>query len=217
MKLITEDSRFQKIAGYVKKATGHYDSGHDWMHIERVVRTSLFILEREKGADYDAVVLGALMHDVGDRKFSSGDHKPEMELVMKESGFSAEIVNKVLDINVNISFSSGNNAAEKSPELMIVQDADRLDAIGAIGIARAFSYGGFKNRPFYDPDHSLIPAGDMEAYKAVISPTINHFYEKLLLLREMMNTRTGRELAEERHRFMEQFLEQFYREWHMRE
>lgn len=215
MNPIDNDSRYREVVKYVKSSLKGFDSGHDWLHIERVINTSVYIYEREEGASYEAVVLGALLHDVGDRKFTDKDVKPEIRALLESLKTDPDIINKVIDINSCISFSASDRVFRKSQELIIVQDADRLDAMGAIGIARAFNYGGFRNRPIYDTDYKPLPTGDMKAYKASCSPTINHFYEKLLLLKGMMNTATGKGLAEERHKFMEKYLEQFYREWNL--
>ena len=215
MDVLENDKRFSKVMAFVKGSLKGYDSGHDWMHIDRVVRTSIYIYEREHEACLGAVILGALLHDVGDRKFADHDAKPEIRALLASLDIDASIADIVMDINSNISFSESDRKRDKSNELRIVQDADRLDAIGAIGIARAFNYGGFKNRSIYDPGYGHLKAGDMEAYRGSCSPTINHFYEKLLLLKDMMNTNTGKALAEDRHRFMELFLEQFYMEWNL--
>jgi uncharacterized protein len=213
MNVFEDNKRLVNVAEYVKKEICSYDSGHDWHHINRVLKTSLYICKQENRGDISTITLGALMHDIGDRKFGTGDKQDEIRFFLEEQGFEKHIIDSVIDINANISFSSGDKNAGKTIELMIVQDADRLDAIGAIGIARAFNYGGFKNRAIYDPDYEALSVGDMNAYRKSTSPTINHFYEKLLLLKDMMNTAAGRKLAEERHRFMEMFLKEFYKEW----
>jgi len=213
MNVFEGDKRLNRIADYVKKEICGYDSGHDWYHIIRVLNTSMYIHNNEHIGDITTIAMGALMHDIGDRKFGVGEKHDEIEAVLSEAGFEKPVIDAVIEINKNISFSSSDKKIEKSDELMIVQDADRLDAIGAIGIARAFNYGGFKNRVIYDPDYEPLAVGDMNAYRKSTSPTINHFYEKLLLLKDMMNTSTGRKLAEERHDFMELFLRQFYKEW----
>ena len=161
--------------------------------------------------------LGALLHDIADSKFHNGDETigPKVAGEFLESiQVEDDIIKHVINIIKHISFAGGNQVETfTSPELAIVQDADRLDAIGAIGIARAFNYGGYKNRALYDPD--IKPRLDMTKteYKVSTAPTINHFYEKLLLLKNTMNTTTGKRLAAERHQFMEHFLAQFYAEW----
>jgi uncharacterized protein len=201
---------------FVKQQLANAEGGHDWFHIERVYRNSLLIAQTE---DCDEVIvkLGALLHDIADSKFHNNDEsigpKTARAFLEGESADEATIVH-VLNIIENISFKGGNFEKKfQSKELEIVQDADRLDAIGAIGIARTFNYGGFKNRSLYDP--SIAPNLHMtkEEYKSSEAPTLNHFYEKLLLLKDKMNTETGKQIAQERHRFMEVFLSQFYAEW----
>lgn len=201
---------------YVRQQLQNAEGGHDWFHIERVYKNALLIAQSES-CNLTVVKLGALLHDIADSKFHNGDETvgPKVArafLTTQEA--SEELIAQVLFIIENISFKGGNFArTQTSKELQIVQDADRLDAIGAIGIARCFNYGGFKNRPLYDP--SIAPNLHMtkEEYKANTAPTLNHFYEKLLLLKDQMNTPTGKQIAQERHQFMEQFLAQFYAEW----
>ncbi|MFT4850679.1 MAG: hypothetical protein ACI83B_003238 [Sediminicola sp.] len=201
---------------FVKKELHDAEGGHDWFHIERVYKNSLLIAS-EENVDLTIVSLGALLHDIADSKFHGGDETvgPKIARAFLETqNTSEEIIVHVIKIIENISFKGGNKSQKfKSKELAVVQDADRLDALGAIGIARTFNYGGFKNRAMYDPEIkpnlNMTPA----KYKASKAPTINHFYEKLLLLKDLMNTRTGTRIAEERHLFMENFLAQFYAEW----
>lgn len=201
---------------FVAKTLENAEGGHDWFHIQRVYNNSLLIARGEE-VDKFIVELGALLHDIADSKFHKGDETVGPKVAgdfLKEQKVSEEVIDHVVKIIENISFKGGNEARKfNSRELDIVQDADRLDALGAIGIARTFNYGGFKGRPLYDP--KIKPNLNMSKaeYKASNAPTINHFYEKLLLLKDRMNTETGRRLAEERHRFMELFLEQFYKEW----
>lgn len=201
---------------FVKQQLADAEGGHDWFHIERVYRNSLLIAQTE---DCDEVIvkLGALLHDIADSKFHDGDEsigpKTARAFLEGESVDEATIAH-VLNIIENISFKGGNFEKKfHSKELEIVQDADRLDAIGAIGIARTFNYGGFKNRPLYDPAIAPNLRMTKEEYKSSEAPTLNHFYEKLLLLKDKMNTETGKQIAQERHRFMETFLSQFYAEW----
>ena len=201
---------------FVKATLANAEGGHDWFHIERVYNNAMHIAKGEL-VDELVVALGALLHDIADSKFFNGDETvaPKMatEFLISQNCDSA-IIEHVVQIIKNISFKGGNKAQEfTSPELEVVQDADRLDAIGAIGIARTFNYGGFKNRKLYDPE--IKPQLDMtvDEYKKSTAPTINHFYEKLLLLKDRMNTKTGKKIAEKRHAYMESFLEQFYREW----
>lgn len=201
---------------FVKEQLKNAESGHDWFHIERVYKNSLLIA-RDEVCNLEIVKLGALLHDIADSKFHNGDETvgPIVTRTFLESqNASEETINHVINIIENISFKGGNFEKKfNSIELEIVQDADRLDAIGAIGIARTFNYGGFKNRQLFNP--AIPPKLNMtkEEYKNSDAPTINHFYEKLLLLKDKMNTKTGKELAIERHLFMEKFLSQFYAEW----
>ncbi len=201
---------------FVRKQLQNAEGGHDWFHIERVYKNAIAISENEK-CNTMIVQLGALLHDIADSKFHNGDESigPKIARTFLESEkVDAETINQVINIIENISFKGGNFEKKfSSIELEIVQDADRLDAIGAIGIARTFNYGGFKNRPLYNP---AIPPNlqmNKEEYKNSEAPTINHFYEKLLLLKDKMNTETGKKMAQERHHFMETFLSQFYAEW----
>lgn len=201
---------------FVKETLKNAEGGHDWFHIERVLNNAKLIAKTEDADDF-IVQLGALLHDIADSKFHNGDESigPKIAAEFLESQqVSTEVIDHVVKIIQNISFKGGNIEQKfHSAELDIVQDADRLDAIGAIGIARTFNYGGFKNRAIYDPE--IEPKLNMtkEQYKASNAPTINHFYEKLLLLKDRMNTKTGAEIAQKRHEFMEQFLDQFYAEW----
>ena len=201
---------------FVRNQLQNAEGGHDWFHIERVYKNAIAISENEK-CNKTIVQLGALLHDIADSKFHNGDESigPKIARTFLESEkVDAETINHVINIIENISFKGGNFEKKfNSIELEIVQDADRLDAIGAIGIARTFNYGGFKNRPLYDPAVSPNLHMSKEEYKNSEAPTINHFYEKLLLLKDKMNTETGKKIAQQRHRFMETFLSQFYAEW----
>lgn len=201
---------------FVKQQLTGAEGGHDWFHIERVYRNSLLLAQTET-CDEIVVKLGALLHDIADSKFHNGDETigPKVARTFLESqNVDETIIVHVLNIIENISFKGGNFEKKfHSKELEIVQDADRLDAIGAIGIARTFNYGGFKNRPLYNPNIAPNLHMSKEEYKASEAPTINHFYEKLLLLKDKMNTETGKQIALERHHFMEIFLSQFYAEW----
>jgi uncharacterized protein len=206
----------QKTIIFVKQKLENAESGHDWFHIERVYKNALLIAKNENCSQI-VVELGALLHDIADSKFHDGDETigPKTARNFLESeNVDEEIIKEVVFIIENISFKGGNfDKKTATIELEIVQDADRLDAIGAIGIARTFNYGGFKNRQIYNPE--ILPNLKMnkEEYKNSDSPTINHFYEKLLLLKDKMNTETGKKIAQKRHEFMETFLEQFYDEW----
>jgi uncharacterized protein len=201
---------------FVKQQLENAEGGHDWFHIERVYNNALSIVEKEKG-DVMVVKLAALLHDIADSKFHQGDDSigPRIAREFLESQkVDGKTIVHVVHIIENISYKGGAvNSTFHSLELDIVQDADRLDAIGAIGIARTFNYGGFKNRPLYNP--VIAPKMNMtpQEYKNSTAPTLNHFYEKLLLLKDLMNTETGKQMAQKRHRFMETFLSQFYREW----
>ena len=206
----------QDTIEFVKETLKGAEGGHDYFHVERVYKNALLIAKTEK-VDEFIVALGALLHDIADSKFYNGDETvgPKKARVFLESqNVSEEIIVHVEKIIQNISFKGGNFEQKfTSPELEVIQDADRLDAIGAIGIARCFNYGGYKNRELYNP--SILPNLNMtkEEYKKSTAPTINHFYEKLLLLKDKMNTATGKSIAAKRHEFMEQFLQQFYNEW----
>ena len=211
---------------FVKKTLEGAEGGHDWFHIERVYNNTM-LLAKDEAVDQLIVALGALLHDIADAKFYNGDETvgPRMATEFLESiEVDAEIIDHVVKIINNISFKSSLNADGAtvakpftSLELQVVQDADRLDAIGAIGIARAFNYGGFKNREMYNPE--ILPNVKMtkEEYKKSTAPTLNHFYEKLLLLKDKMNTETGIKLAAQRHLYMVAFLDQFYNEWNGKE
>ena len=203
---------------FVKKELKNAEGGHDWFHIERVYKNTILISKDEK-VDTFIVSLGALLHDIADPKFYNGDEtigpKIAAEFLKKEN-VNSKTITHVINIIKYISFKNSLSKTSKkftSKELEVVQDADRLDAIGAIGIARCFNYGGFKNRTLYNPE--ILPNLEMtkEQYKKSDAPTINHFYEKLLLLKDKMNTKTGKKIALERHQYMEQFLTQFYNEW----
>ena len=201
---------------FVRKTLKEAEGGHDWFHIQRVLNNTKKIASGED-VDLFTVELGALLHDIADSKFHNGDEtlgpRVAREFLEKQE-VEESVIEHVENIIKSISFKGGNEAQTfSSPELEVVQDADRLDALGAIGIARTFNYGGFKGRPLYDP--SIAPNLNMtkEEYKASSAPTVNHFYEKLFLLKDRMNTSTGKKLAEKRHQFMEDFLEQFYEEW----
>ncbi|HCE53534.1 MAG TPA: phosphohydrolase [Lutibacter sp.] len=201
---------------FVKNALKNAEGGHDWFHILRVWNNAKLISKNEN-VDGFVVELGALLHDIADSKFHNGDETigPKIAREFLESQQVDEsIIVHIENIISNISFKGGNFEQQfNSPELEVIQDADRLDAIGAVGIARTFNYGGFKNRPLYNPEISPDLNQTKEAYKNSEAPTINHFYEKLLLLKDRMNTFTGRKIAANRHQYMEHFLNQFYDEW----
>ncbi|MFD0761916.1 HD domain-containing protein [Lutibacter aestuarii] len=205
-----------KTEEFVKQTLKNAEGGHDWFHILRVWNNAKLIAENEK-VDIFIVELGALLHDIADSKFHSGDETLGPKVArefLKKIAVSEEIILHIENIITNISYKGGNfKQTFTSPELAVIQDADRLDAIGAIGIARCFNYGGFKNRPLYNPQIQPKLNQTKEEYKNSEAPTINHFYEKLLLLKDKMNTASGKKIAEERHQYMEAFLQQFYSEW----
>ena len=192
------------------------EGGHDWFHILRVYNNAMLIAWSQT-CNLEIVALGALLHDIADSKFHDGDETVGPTVATKflqSHNVDPDMIAHVVNIIENISFKGGNFQKQfSSKELDIVQDADRLDALGAVGIARTFNYGGFKNRTLYDPKIAPNLAMSKEQYKNSESPTLNHFYEKLLLLSDKMNTETGKKLAESRHQYMETFLEQFYGEW----
>lgn len=208
----------QNTVAFVKEKLEGAEAGHDWFHIERVWKLSKKIAATEP-CNMEVVELSALLHDIADPKFHDGDETLALRIssdFLQNQNVSPEIIEQVLFIISNISFKNRGEAPAELPiELQIVQDADRLDAIGAIGVARTFNYGGFKNNLMYHPD--IPPALNMtkEEYKKSNGTTINHFHEKLLLLKDLMNTEKGKELAQERHDFMLLFLDQFSSEWNV--
>jgi uncharacterized protein len=209
----------QKTADHIKTEFSGDSSGHDWWHIYRVWKNAITLCEQEK-ADAFIVELAALLHDLDDWKFSeSGDETPLRAKAWLEScAVESAVADKVCEIIMHISYKGANVENKmKSLEGFIVQDADRLDAIGAIGIGRAFAYGGYKDRPMYDPESQPILHATFEQYKNSKSATINHFYEKLLLLKDMMNTNTAKRIAQHRHEVMLNFLDQFMNEWEGRD
>lgn len=201
---------------FVQETLKGAEAGHDWWHIQRVWNNTKLILETEQ-ADRLVCELTALLHDIADSKFHDWDENLGPRIAgefLVSIGVDSTVIKHIQNIILNMSFKASLGKVEfHSKELEIVQDADRLDAIGAIGIARAFNYGGFKNRELYNPHIPIQSAMDKEAYKNTKAPTINHFYEKLLLLKDKMNTATAKEIANQRHQYMEDFLQQFYAEW----
>ncbi len=215
----------EKTAQFVRRQLENAEGGHDWNHIERVRKVALHIAKAEQKGDLLVIELAALLHDIADAKFHNGDETigPKMAGEFLQSvNLPEDLTGHVIKIIEHISFRKRFAGGFDSIEFRIVQDADRLDAIGALGIARAFSYGGFKNRPLYDPGESgreSIPSGveshqETGSGKVASNHTIGHFYEKLLLISKLMNTETAKKLASERHEYMERFLEQFYKEWY---
>lgn len=215
---MNKDLIIQNTIQFVKETLKNAEGGHDWFHIQRVLNNAKLIAENES-VNIFIVSLGALLHDIADPKFHNGDEnigpKIAKEFLEKQK-IDKEIIQHIIHIINHISYkNSFTKTGEKftSKELEVLQDADRLDAIGAIGIARCFNYGGFKNRSLYNPEIAPNLTMTKEEYKNSSAPTINHFYEKLLLIKDQMNTVTGKKIAEKRHAYMEGFLKQFYEEW----
>lgn len=208
----------EETIAFVKETLHSAEGGHDWFHVQRVFNNTLLIAKDESVAIL-VVSLAALLHDIADPKFHNGDETVGPKLAkdfLDSLNVDVKISTHVIQIIKNMSFKNSldkNKVSFSSKELQVVQDADRLDAIGAIGIARAFNYGGFKNRGLYDPAIAPNLTMTKEVYKNSTAPTINHFYEKLLLLKDKMNTKTAKKIAERRHRFMLDYLEQFFKEW----
>ena len=211
-----QEKNIKETVQYVQSVLEDAEGGHDWWHIYRVWKMSLHIAAKEN-ANLFIVQLGALLHDIADSKFNDGDEELGPEKAKRfliELGLDSETINHIDAIIRNISFhKTFEDKKFDSLELRVIQDADRLDAIGAIGIARAFNYGGYKNFKLHDPNITPEKYLDKESYKKSDAPTINHFYEKLFLLKDMMNTETAKILAEERHAYMESFVDQFMNEW----
>lgn len=201
---------------FTKETLESAEGGHDWWHVYRVWKSAKTIAAGEQ-VDSLVVELGALLHDIADSKFHQGDESIGPKVArqfLQQLRIEESTIEQVENIIKHISFKGGNEKQLfHSKELDVVQDADRLDAMGAMGIARAFNYGGFKNRKIYDPSIKPNLHKTKEEYKNSQEPTINHFYEKLFLLKDRMNTKTGKLIAEQRHEFMHQYIEQFYAEW----
>lgn len=215
--MLTKDREIiQQIAEKVKRQFEGEGTGHDWWHIYRVWRMSKRIAEHYKEADKFIVELAALVHDMVDHKLmeNPSDGEKAIKRLLSEHHLNEEQINQVLQIVRHVSFKGARVEKKmESLEGQIVQDADRLDAIGAIGIARTFAYGGSRHHELYNPEIPVEPHEDFAAYKNSRAPSINHFYEKLLLLKDRLNTEVAGKIAEERHLFMEEFLERFYDEW----
>ncbi|MEN8117767.1 MAG: HD domain-containing protein [Bacteroidota bacterium] len=198
---------------FIQKYFEKDGSGHDWWHIFRVRNLALKIAKKE-GGNLFIIEMAALLHDLDDWKLNGDSNESKAEMWMKEQNIPAEVSRKILEIIEQVSFKgAGVETKAVTAEAKIVQDADRLDAIGAVGIARTFAYGGSKGRLMYHPDIKPEMHASFEDYKKTTAPTINHFYEKLLLLKDRLNTKTAKNMAETRHRFMENFLKQFFNEW----
>lgn len=205
----------EKTKDFVKEKLYGEGSGHDWFHIEMVYNLSKFIAEKEN-ADLFIVEMTSLLHDIDDWKFSNDTdtNTTTTENFLASISVPKNDINKIISIIKTMSFKGGVvDSTQNSIEGKVVQDSDRLDAIGAIGIARTFAYGGSKGRQIYDPSINPIEFTSLEQVKNAGNHTVNHFYEKLLKLKDLMNTNTAKEIAEKRHKFMENFLEEFYSEW----
>jgi len=213
---MNNETLIEQTVIFVKQTLAGAEGGHDWWHIYRVWQLSKLIAKTEN-VSMLVVELGALLHDIADSKFNNGDEEigsQKAREFLDSMTVESAVIEHVVQIILNISFKGGNESQKfSSAELDVLQDADRLDAMGAIGIARTFNYGGFKNRELYNPEIPPNLTMTKEEYKNSSAPTLNHFYEKLLLLKDRMNTTTARQMAEHRHEFMEQFLEEFYGEW----
>ncbi|MCU4156551.1 HD domain-containing protein [Carboxylicivirga sp. A043] len=209
-----KDQTLLEIEEWAQQKLSECEAGHDWWHIIRV-RNNAKLIHKKEGGDWNAILLAVILHDIADTKFF--DEVEALMLIeqkLNEKAIEQNTIDHVIKIIQNLSFSKQwSDSTFSSLELQIVQDADRLDAMGAIGIARAFSYGGHKGRDFYNPEISPQKYSNASEYRNSNSPTINHFYEKLLLLKDKMKTNTGKKMANERHRFMESYLEQFFNEW----
>jgi len=214
---MTNEELIQKTAEHVKELFTGEGSGHDWWHIYRVWNNAKMIAKGESGVDLTVVELGALLHDIADFKAHGGDEEIGGKTAaewLKSLGADENLIEQVKHIVDNISFKGAASENKiKSIEGKIVQDADRLDAIGAIGIGRTFAYGGHSGAVMYDPEDKFKAGMTKEEYKNNKGSTINHFYEKLLLLKDLMNTETAKKIAKDRHEYMEKFLEEFYAEW----
>jgi len=206
----------EKTKQFVKKTLQSDATGHDWFHIERVLHIALYIAKKEKQVNLLTVQLGALLHDIADWKFHNGNSTIGPKITrewLTSLSIDKKIIDEVCFIVEYISYKAGTNKKMQTKEGMIVQDADRLDALGAIGIARAFAYGGYKNREIYNPSIKINTQHNAKKYLRANGTTINHFYEKLLLLKDLMNTKPAKKIAEKREKFMKQFLNEFYKEW----
>lgn len=211
---MNEKEIVSKIKQEVYKLLKNEGTGHDFFHIERVVSNVRKIISHENCNEFYCILL-AYLHDVGDYKLHNGVDKTEVIIYKILSGLNLDnqMIEQIIQDIQNIGFQGGFNNSNRKIEVQIVQDADRLDALGAIGIARAFAYGGKKSRLLHDPHYKVQIIKNVDEYKNSDAPTIQHFYDKLLKLKDLMNTSTGKKLAEERHDFMIKYLDQFYKEW----
>lgn len=200
---------------FVKAELGKDSSGHDWHHIDRVRKNAHLIWSKEQKGDWFIIEMAALLHDIPDDKLNESEEAGWMKLdsFLQSIQLDSETASRIKGCIETVSYKGGRVIELESIEAKIVQDADRLDALGAIGIARTFAFGGKKGHPIYEPDLNVRGQMTMEEYRNGNSSSVNHFYEKLLKLKDKMNTEQAKQLAEERHKFMETFLEQFYSEW----
>lgn len=215
MVLLMKKEIIVRTESFVKEVLGEDSTGHDWYHIERVRKNALYIAEKENTGDRFIIEMAALLHDIPDEKLNETKEAGEKKLMDFLESFVLEknVQEKIIEIIGSISYKGGKKTELMSVEAKIVQDADRLDAIGAIGIGRTFAYGGKKGHLLFDPAIKVREEMTEKEYRTGKSSTIHHFYEKLLKLKDLLNTDTAREMASKRHQFMEQFLEQFYNEW----
>jgi uncharacterized protein len=205
-----------KLESFVRNHMQGDASGHDWFHADRVRKTACGLARSEGCQDLDVVIVAALLHDVADRKLHPDPTaaKQEIRAILVESGFNATQLEHVMEITEGVSYrGAGVRTPMRTLEGQVVQDADRLDAMGAIGIARCFAYGGRKGRPMYDPSRPPVLHSDAESYHGDDGPSLNHFFEKLLLLRDRMQTGSAKKAATQRHRFLEDFVREFLSEW----
>lgn len=214
---MNKDEIIERTVSFVKETLAEAEGGHDWWHIYRVSKLAKYIAQEEEGVDELIIELGALLHDIADSKFHDGDEEIGARTArdfLTSLNLDPAVIEHVENIVRHVSYSKSiEGQLWTSPELAVVQDADKLDALGAIGIARAFNYGGHTGRPLYDPNVKPIDINTKEDYKRTGQTTLNHFPEKLLLLKDKMKTKTGRKIAESRHQFMEEYLKEFHAEW----
>lgn len=210
-----QNNLVKKAEDFVKLTLGQDATGHDWYHIDRVRNNALYIAKEEQIGDHFVIEMAALLHDIPDEKLNESEAEgyKKLDNFFREAQVESEIKQHILEIISTISFKGGRIIELPSIEAKIVQDADRLDAIGAIGVARAFAYGGKKGTPLFDPTLEVRTEMTVEEYRSGRSSTVHHFYEKLLRLRDRLHTDTAKNIAEKRHQFMEEFLHQFYNEW----
>ncbi len=212
---MTKSELLESCAEKVQSLLVGAEKGHDWFHIQRV-RKNVFLLQSNEGGDLFILELAALLHDIDDAKFNGGDElagAKKARRILEELDADQSTIDEVVSLVAQCSYKGGQVDDQPKLELQILRDADRLDAIGAIGVARTFHYGGFKNQALYDPEIPVREKMTPEEYRTGKSSTINHFYEKLLKLKDGMYTETGKRLAADRHQFLEAFLDQFMSEW----